>query len=112
MNRFSKLRINIPFVNALAQMSKYEKFIKEILRNKRKLEDHETVMLNEGCSAILLNKLPSKLKDPGSFSMPCTIGNCYFKKSLCDLGANTNLLPLSVFRKLGLREVTPTVVLQ
>ena len=48
-------------------MSKYEKFIKEILRNKKKLEDHETVMLNEECSTILLNKLPPKLNDPGVF---------------------------------------------
>ena len=59
--------INIPFADALEQMPKYEKFMKEILRNKRKLEDHEMVMLNEGCSTILLNKLPPKLKDQGSF---------------------------------------------
>ena len=44
---FKKLHINnIPFAEALAQMPKYAKFMKEILRNKRKLEDHETVMLN------------------------------------------------------------------
>ena len=64
---FKKLHINIPFAEALAQMPKYAKFMEEILRNKKKLEDHETVMLNEECSAILLNKCPPKLKDPGSF---------------------------------------------
>jgi len=47
--------------------------MKEILRNKKKLEDHETVMLNEECSAILLNKVLPKLKDSGSFSIPCII---------------------------------------
>jgi len=57
LNMFKKLHINIPFAKALAQMPKYAKFMKEILRNKRKLEDHETVMLNEECSAILINKL-------------------------------------------------------
>ena len=67
---FKKLYINIPFTETLAQMPKYAKFIKEILRNKRKLEDHETVMLNEECSAILLNKLPPNLKDPGSITIP------------------------------------------
>ena len=64
---FKKLHINIPFTDALAQMPKYKKFVKGILRNKKKLEDNETVVLNQDCSAILLNKLPPKLKDPGSF---------------------------------------------
>ncbi|XP_052197380.1 uncharacterized protein LOC127804545 [Diospyros lotus] len=71
---FKKLHINIPFVDALAQMPSYAKFMKEILSNKRKLEEHETVMLTEESSAILKNKLPPKLKDPGSFTIPCTIG--------------------------------------
>jgi len=64
---FKKLHINIPFSDALAQMPKYVKFMKEILTNKRKLEEHQTVMLNEECSKILLNKLHPKIKDPGSF---------------------------------------------
>ena len=55
---FKKLHINIPFADALAQMPSYAKFLKEILKNKRKLKDFETVKLNEKCSAILLNKLP------------------------------------------------------
>ena len=59
-------------------MSKYAKFMNEILKNKRKLENHETIMLNEECSAILLNKLPPKLKDPASFTIPCAIRNSYF----------------------------------
>ena len=55
---FKKLHINIPFANALAQMPKYAKFLKDILVNKRKLEEHETVMLTEECSALISNKLP------------------------------------------------------
>ncbi|XP_056169335.1 uncharacterized protein LOC130138641 [Syzygium oleosum] len=107
---FKKLHINIPFAYALAQMPSYAKFLKEILANKRKLEDYETVKLNEECSAILQNKLPPKLKDPGSFTIPCTIGNSYFDKALCDLGASINLMPYSVFRKLGLGEAKATTV--
>ena len=61
--------------------------MKEIPRNKRKLEDRETVMLNEECCAILLNKLSPKLKNSGSFTIPCTTGDSYFEKALCDLGA-------------------------
>ena len=66
---FKKLHINIPFADALAQMPSYAKFLKEILKNKRKSEDFETVKFNEECSAILLNKLPQKLKDPESFTI-------------------------------------------
>ncbi|KAL5560543.1 hypothetical protein UlMin_036754 [Ulmus minor] len=107
---FKKLHINIPFAEMLEQMPKYAKFMKEILSKKRKLGDYETVMLNEECSAVLQRKLPQKLKDPGSFTIPCTIGSCNFDKVLCDLGASINLMPLSVFRKLGLGEVKPTSI--
>ncbi|XP_052206778.1 uncharacterized protein LOC127811105 [Diospyros lotus] len=107
---FKKLHINIPFAEALSQMPSYAKFMKEIISNKRKLEEHETVMLTEECSAILQNKLPPKLKDPGSFTIPCTIGSLYFERSLCDLGASINLMPFSIFQKLGLGEAKPTRV--
>ena len=60
-------------------------------------------MLNEECSAILLNKLPPKLKDPRSFFIPCIIGNLKFDNVLCDLGASI-LMSLSIFRALGLGE--------
>ena len=55
-------------------------------------------------------KLPSKLKNPGSFTIPCTIGDFDFDKVLCDLGESVNLMPLSIFRKLGLGEVKLTTV--
>ncbi|XP_075515330.1 uncharacterized protein LOC142549969 [Primulina tabacum] len=107
---FKKLHINIPFAEALAQMPSYAKFLKEILSNKRKLVDFETVKLSEKCYAILQNKLPPKLKDPGSFSIPCTVGTSNFSKALCDLGASINLMPYSCFEKLKIGEVKPTTI--
>ena len=107
---FKKLHINILFAEALAQMPSYAKFLKDILSKKRRLQDHETVMLTEECNAIIQNKLPSKLKDPGSFTIPCNIGNIEFTKALCDLGASINLMPLSIFRKLGLGDGKPISV--
>ncbi|XP_024042758.1 uncharacterized protein LOC112099575 [Citrus clementina] len=107
---FKKLHINIPFADALEQILLYVKFMKEILSNKRKFKEHETIMLTEDCTAILQNKLPPKLKDPRSFNIPCTIGNTYFEKALCDLGASINLMPFSVFKKLGLGEPKATTV--
>ncbi|XP_019150546.1 PREDICTED: uncharacterized protein LOC109147339 [Ipomoea nil] len=102
--------INIPFAEALANMPSYAKYIKEIVSNKKKLEDFATVHLNEECSAILQSKLPPKLMDPGSFSIPCTIGNTVIDKCLCDLGASINLMPLTLFNKLEIAEMKPTTI--
>ena len=110
MDVFKKLHINIPFVDALEQMPSYVKFIKDILSQKRRLADFEIVNLTEECSAILQRKLPQKIKDPGSFTIPCTIGNAIFERALCDLGASINLMPLSIFKRLGLGEARSTTV--
>ena len=65
--------------------------------------------LTATCSAVIQKKLPAKMKDPGSFTIPCSIGKYEFKKSLCDSGA-INLMPLSLVRRLSLGEVTPTTI--
>ncbi|XP_022870065.1 uncharacterized protein LOC111389375 [Olea europaea var. sylvestris] len=59
---FTKIHINIPFAEALAQIPSYAKFLKEVMSKKRKFEEFETVKLAEECSAILRKKLPHKLK--------------------------------------------------
>ncbi|XP_052479571.1 uncharacterized protein LOC128034769 [Gossypium raimondii] len=82
----------------------------ELLFKKKKLSDMETIALTEGCSAVLTNKLPPKMKEAGSFTIPCSIGNHYLGKALCDLGASINLMPLSTFRKLGIGNMKPTAV--
>src|SRR5262249_18446006 len=103
-----QLHINISFVDALLNMPRYVKHLKEIISNKRKLEDLAIVTLNEECSAILQHKLPPKLKDPGSFTIPCTIGGLSIDNALADLGADINLIPYFMFKKLGLGELRPT----
>ncbi|PIN19344.1 DNA-directed DNA polymerase [Handroanthus impetiginosus] len=105
-----KLHINIPFAKALEQMPSYVKFMKDILSKKRRLGDYETVALTEECSAIIQNKLPPKLKDPGSFTIPCTIGTHFSGRALCDLGASINLMPYSIYRTLGLGEAKSTSI--
>ncbi|XP_057986579.1 uncharacterized protein LOC131171137 [Hevea brasiliensis] len=98
-----KLYINIPFTEALSQMPSYTKFLKEILSKKRKLEDYETVALTEECSSILQYKLPSKLKDLGSFSIPCLIGNMTINKALCDLGASSVKYPVGILENIPIK---------
>ena len=50
------------------------------------------------------------MKDPDSFTIPCTIGQHTFGKELCGLGAKINLMPLSVVKKLNLGQLTPTAL--
>src|SRR4051812_23907000 len=64
---FWSLHINIPFADMLEQMPKYARYLKEIITKKRKLAEHETIMLMEESSALLKRKLPPKLTDPGNF---------------------------------------------
>ena len=110
MEVFKKLHINILFTEALDQMPSYVKFMKEILSKKKKLGDYETVALSNECSAVIQKKLPPKLKDPGSFTIPCAIGKLDEMQELCDLGASVNLMPLSVYNRLKLGEAKPTTV--
>ncbi|KAL5552651.1 hypothetical protein UlMin_040052 [Ulmus minor] len=109
-NEQGNLHINIPLVEALEQMPNYVKFMKDMLTKKRRFGEFENVALTRECSAVLQNKLSPKLKDPGSFTIPCSIGNQYFGKALCDLGSSINLMPMSIFKKLGIGEARPTTV--
>ncbi|KAL5560827.1 hypothetical protein UlMin_037038 [Ulmus minor] len=105
-----QLHINIPFVEALEQMPNYVKFMKDMLMKKRKFGEFEIVALTRECSAALQSKLPPKLQDPGSFTIPCSIGGQYCGKALCDLGASINLMPMSIFKTLGIGDARPTTV--
>ncbi|XP_048235666.1 uncharacterized protein LOC125371178 [Ricinus communis] len=91
-------------------MPKYVKFLKEILSNKRKLEDLGLVTLNAECSVVFQSKIPVKRRDLGSFTIPCLIGDKLKLLALADLRASINLMPSSLFEELGLSisKLTPT----
>ncbi|XP_070050409.1 uncharacterized protein [Nicotiana tomentosiformis] len=107
-----QVNVNLPFTEVLSQMLAYAKFMKEILTKKRKIEEASVVKLIEHYSAILQNKLPQKCGDPGSFTIPCSLGTLYFDKSLCDSSASINLMPFSIYRKLEneLGEIRPVLI--
>ena len=107
---FKKIEINIPFTKVINQMPIYAKFLKEILNKKRKIAEEGIVNLTATCSAIIQQKLPAKMKDPGNFTIPCSIGKNESKKALCDSSAIINLMPLSVVQRLSLGELTPTTI--
>ncbi|XP_016446863.2 uncharacterized protein LOC107771915 [Nicotiana tabacum] len=67
--------------------------------------------LTEECSSRIQSNLPQKLKDPGSFTIQISIGKYAVGRALCDLGVRINLMPLSVFKQLGLGEPCPTMLI-
>nr|GEU77755.1 reverse transcriptase domain-containing protein [Tanacetum cinerariifolium] len=79
-----------------------------LLANKDKIFELAKVPLNENCSAMLLKKLPEKLGDPGKSLIPCDFPRMEVFHALADLGASINLMPLSIWKKLSLPELTPT----
>ena len=107
---FKKIEINIPLSEALTQMPHYAKFMKDILSKKRKFAEDGVVSLTANCNAVIQKSLPRKMQDPGSFTIPYKIGNSDMEKALYDSGANINLMSLSVVKRLGLGELTPTAM--
>ncbi|GJU02185.1 reverse transcriptase domain-containing protein [Tanacetum coccineum] len=61
------VRINIPLVDVLAGMPNYDKFLKELISNKHKIEQILAAFLSDESSAMIQNKVPPKLGDPESF---------------------------------------------
>ncbi|GJV19942.1 reverse transcriptase domain-containing protein [Tanacetum coccineum] len=104
---FKKIHVNITLADALILMPKYQKMLKSLLSNKEKLNEMANTPVSENCSAIILKKLPEKLEDPGRFLIPCTFSELKCK-ALADLGASINLMPFSVYTKLGLPALQST----
>ncbi|KAD5803728.1 hypothetical protein E3N88_15088 [Mikania micrantha] len=105
---FRQLKINLPFIEALQHIPKYVKFLKELLKGKDRLGEVANVPLSAGCSAVILNKLPEKLADPGMFTIPCLLGDDVTRYALADSGASINLMPYSLYEKLALGDLSPT----
>ncbi|GJY39943.1 reverse transcriptase domain-containing protein [Tanacetum coccineum] len=105
---FKDLSFEISLTDALILMPKFASTLKSLIGNKEKLSEMARTPLNEHCSAVILNKLPKKLGDPDKFLIPCDFPGMDECLALADLGASINLMPLSVWKKLSLPELTPT----
>ncbi|GJV57114.1 reverse transcriptase domain-containing protein [Tanacetum coccineum] len=104
------IRINVPFVDVLAGMHNYGKFLKELISNKHKIEQIFGAFLSDETSAMIQNKVPPKLGDPGSFLIPCNFNKTFSYNALADLGASINLMPYSLYAKLSLETLKPTKI--
>ncbi|GJR51159.1 reverse transcriptase domain-containing protein [Tanacetum coccineum] len=94
--------------NHCGGLPNYGKFLKELVSNKHKVEQISSAFLSDKSSAIIQNKVPPKLGDPGSFLIPCTFSKTFSCNALADLGASINLMSYSLYAKLSLKTLKPT----
>ncbi|GJZ59859.1 reverse transcriptase domain-containing protein [Tanacetum coccineum] len=104
---FKQLRLEIGLKDALVEMLKFNKWLSGLLRNKEKLEEIAITTVNAEFFAIIMNKVPEKLEDPGKFLIPCALQELDRTSALADYGASINLLPHSIYKQLGLGSLTP-----
>nr|GEU63007.1 reverse transcriptase domain-containing protein [Tanacetum cinerariifolium] len=105
---FKDMSFEISFTDALILMPKFASTLKPLIGNKEKLSEMARTLMNEHCLAVILNKLPRILEDPGKFHIPCEFPGIDECLALADLGESINLMPLSVWEGLSLSELTPT----
>ncbi|CAN6560256.1 unnamed protein product [Malus baccata var. baccata] len=105
LETFRKVQVNIPLLDAIKQVPRYAKFLKELCTIRRRISNKEVVQVSENVSAVLQRKLSPKCKDPGSFTIPCVIGNTKFEQCMLDLGASINVMPYSIYASMNLGEL-------
>ncbi|XP_074592466.1 uncharacterized protein LOC141848329 [Curcuma longa] len=110
-NRVKDIMLGIPLLDALIEMPKFVKLIKGLMSTKNITLAKNTVALTEEVSAkILNNKTPPKLKDPGSFIIPCKINNISIGRAFCDLGASVSIIPYATSEKYGYTDLKLTTM--
>ncbi|RDX70536.1 hypothetical protein CR513_50214, partial [Mucuna pruriens] len=115
LKMFRKVEINIPLLDAIKQIPKYAKFLKELcvhkrrkMKGNRELGGVVSALTKTNSTAGISQVLPKKCRDPGIFSVPCTIGDCTFADAMLDLGASINVMPASTYRSLNFGDLEPT----
>ena len=103
LEHLHQVKINLPLLHVIKQVPTYAKVIKDLCTIKRKHHVKKTAFLIEHVSAVIQHKTSPKYKNLG-----CPIGDYIMEHTLLDLGTSVNLIPFSVYQKLGLSELKPT----
>ncbi|KAJ9180837.1 hypothetical protein P3X46_009035 [Hevea brasiliensis] len=111
LETFRKVKVNIPLLDAIKQVPRYAKFLKELCTTKRKLRNNEKISVGENVSILIQRKIPPKCKDPGLFSILCKTSDSRFERIMADLGASINVMSYSVFQTLNLGPLKETSVI-
>ena len=93
--------MNIPLLDMIKQVPTYAKFLKDLCTVKKGLGINKKAFLTEQVSSIIQCKTLKKYKDPGSPTISVNIRGTCIDKALLYLGASVNLLPYSMYKKLG-----------
>ena len=99
IGKFRKVEVNIPLLDAIKQIPRYVKFLKEMCTHLRKLKGSERISMGRNVSALIgksVPQIPKKCKDPGTFNIPCIIGNNKFDNAMLDLGAFVSVMPIVI----------------
>ncbi|CAM8948488.1 unnamed protein product [Rhodiola kirilowii] len=104
---FSKVEINIPLLDAIKQIPRYAKFLKELCTNRRRGTCVDQELMSRNVSAVIQRTVPPKCGDPGTYTIPCTIGNIRIENCMLDLGASINVLPYSIYSCLWIGPLEP-----
>ncbi|CAM8890221.1 unnamed protein product [Rhodiola kirilowii] len=105
---FSKVKINIPLLEAIKQIPRYAKFLKELCTNRRRSARYDQELMSRNVSTVIQRKVTPKCGDPGTYTIPCTIGNIQIENCMLDLGASINVLPFSIYSCLRIGPLKPT----
>ncbi|CAN6711657.1 unnamed protein product [Malus baccata var. baccata] len=105
LEKFRKVHVNIPLLDAIKQIPKYAKFLKKLCTIRKQISEKEVAHVSENVSTMLQRKLPPRCKDLSSFTIPCVIGNTRFENAMLDLGASINVMPYSVYTSMNLGEL-------
>ncbi|XP_051137881.1 uncharacterized protein LOC127256093 [Andrographis paniculata] len=111
MEIFKKVELNILLLEAINQIPKYAKFLKELCTNKRKLRGDEHIIAGENVSAVIKRNVPPKTSDPCMVSILCKIGKTKITKAMLDLGAAINVMPRSIYDSLNLGSLKETGII-
>nr|XP_025616980.1 uncharacterized protein LOC112709302 [Arachis hypogaea] len=95
---FEKVEVIVLLFQAIQQVSKYAKFLKDIYTHKDKLGNLNKKLVDDSISSLL----PEKCNDPGPCLVTCLIGGTKFTDCMCDLGACVSIMPLTIYERLNL----------
>ncbi|XP_042041324.1 uncharacterized protein LOC121786766 [Salvia splendens] len=106
---FKDVEVKVTLLTAL-KIPPISKFIKDYLAEK--VNEDGRMITEENVSAVIQRSdLPSKKTDPGMFTLPISIGDIQVEQAMSDLGASINVLPYSIYKKLGEAKLIDTDIM-
>ena len=107
---FKKVEINPSLLSVVQQIPKYVKFLKELLYKEDRHSDKENNIVCQNVYELIKKDMPKESLDPGMFILPCVIGNKQINYAMLDIQVSINVMPICVFRELGLNNLQKTNV--